>query len=266
LLLLDGVQLGVTSLLSYRIAHPTRRNAFRRCSSSPPAAYLRLKAGADPIPPLPFGQSPILGPAVIGSLVQGAAPAFYLNPQLTSVNIRTSASDGFPGVLTIEVAAAGSPGSSKTNGVMNANWTLKLHEPRIQSTLLEVTSRFSFIHDFYPSATHSANGEAYQLLRNSSMVIDQARHDVNELVFTAATGSVILDLVNGPASNAAPERAYGAAAGRSNPAGQSQRRSGGPAQRQHAELHFYGPCKHGTGVGTAYSARVHHAFHGPQRR
>jgi hypothetical protein len=64
--LINGQSMGMTKLLSFakRVSNTSRFPQVLVIYSS---GYLRLKAGADPTPPLPFGQSLVLGPAISGT-------------------------------------------------------------------------------------------------------------------------------------------------------------------------------------------------------
>jgi hypothetical protein len=64
--LINGKSMGMTKLLSFakRVPNTSRFPQVLVIYSS---GYLRLKAGADPTPPMPFGQSLFLGPAISGT-------------------------------------------------------------------------------------------------------------------------------------------------------------------------------------------------------
>ena len=64
--LVDGKSMGTTKLLAIARRVPNT-DRFPQVLVLYASGYLRLKAGADPTPPLPFGQSLVLGPAIWGT-------------------------------------------------------------------------------------------------------------------------------------------------------------------------------------------------------
>jgi hypothetical protein len=64
--LINGESMGMTKLLSFAKRVPDT-SRFPQVLVLYSSGYLRLKAGADPTPPLPFGQSLVLGPAIFGT-------------------------------------------------------------------------------------------------------------------------------------------------------------------------------------------------------
>ena len=60
---IDGKSMGTTKLLAFA-RHVPNTDQFPQVLVLYSSGYLRLKAGADPKPPLPFGQSLVLGPAI----------------------------------------------------------------------------------------------------------------------------------------------------------------------------------------------------------
>jgi hypothetical protein len=123
--IVDGNVCGMTKLLTFasRVDGTTRFPQVFVINSS---GFLRIKAGADPSPPIPFGQSLVLGPAIFGTSASFPNTTLFFNPQLQTVSIDTSPlnPDG-TGTLLIELIAndAGLPTSStKTNQIMNLTW------------------------------------------------------------------------------------------------------------------------------------------------
>lgn len=158
------------------------------------SGYIRVKAGADPSPPLPFGQSLVLGPAIFGTSVSFPAATLFSSPQLQRVDIDTSQlhPDG-TGTLLISVTANDSglaPTSTKTNQIMNQTWGITLHEPTNEQTRIDVAGTFTFTETAIPDATRTVQSESFRLLQISSMFIDSARHDVDAFRFRNATDLV----------------------------------------------------------------------------
>ena len=155
------------------------------------SGYIRMKAGADPNPPLPFGQSLILGPAIFGTSASFPAQTLFFRPQLQRVDIDTSQlhPDG-TGTLLISVTANDTglaPSSTNTNQIMNQTWGLSLHEPTNEETRVDVAGTFTFTETAMPDATRTAELQSFRLLQISSMFIDSARHDVDAFRFRNAT-------------------------------------------------------------------------------
>jgi DNA/RNA endonuclease G (NUC1) len=158
------------------------------------SGYIRMKAGADPSPPFPFGQSLVLGPAIFGASASFPAPRLFALPQLQRVDIHTSQlhPDG-TGTLLISVTANDSglePTSTFTNQIMNQTWGLTLHEPTNEQTRIDVAGTFTFTETVIPDATRTTEFQSFRLLQISSMFIDSARHDVDAFRFRDATGLV----------------------------------------------------------------------------
>ncbi len=158
------------------------------------SGYIRMKAGADPSPPLPFGQSLVLGPAIFGTSVSFPAPTLFFRPQLQRVDIDTSQlhPDG-TGTLLISVSANDSglaPTSTNTNQIMNQTWGITLHEPANDETRIDVAGTFTFTETAVPDATRTTEFQSFRLVQISSMFIDSTRHDVDAFRFRNANGLV----------------------------------------------------------------------------
>jgi hypothetical protein len=157
------------------------------------SGYIRMKAGADPSPPLLFGQSLVLGPAIFGTSVSFPAPTLFFGPQLQRVDIDTSQlhPDG-TGTLLFSVTAndSGLAPSTNTNQIMNQTWGITLQEPTNEQTRIDVAGTFTFTETAIPDATRTAQFESFRLLQISSMFIDSARHDVDAFRYRNATGLV----------------------------------------------------------------------------
>jgi DNA/RNA endonuclease G (NUC1) len=158
------------------------------------SGYIRMKAGADPSPPLPFGQSLVLGPAIFGTSASFPAATLFFRPQLQRVDIDTSQlhPDG-SGTLLICVTANDSgllPTSTNTNQIMNQTWGISLHEPTNEQTRIDVAGTFTFTETVTPDATRTTEFQSFRLLQISSMFIDSARHDVDAFRIRNGTGLV----------------------------------------------------------------------------
>ncbi len=182
--LIDGKSMGMTKLLAFAKRVPDT-NRFPQVLVIYSSGYLRLKAGADPTPPLPFGQSLILGPAISGTSSSYPTRTLFFHPQLQRVAIDTSQlnQDGMVKML-IRITSSRSnffPSRVTTNQIMNLAWTLTLQEPCALSTTLHVAGTYEFSEDVTPDPVQTEKLESVRLFQISTMFIDHARHDVNAL-------------------------------------------------------------------------------------
>lgn len=192
---IDGIPCGTTKLLTF--ARRLRgTNRFPQVFVINSSGYLRLKAGADPKPPLPFGQSLMVGPALFGiSPPDFPKTTLFLNPQLQTVSVDTSRlrKDG-TGDLVIQLTAGPTglpPQSTKINRLMNLSWTITLNEPTATQARIEVAEQFMFTRPFLPSPEHTAAFESFRLVGISSMFIDDTRHDVDALRYRDDQGRLV---------------------------------------------------------------------------
>jgi hypothetical protein len=182
--LINGESMGMTKLLSFakRVSHTSRFPQVLVIYSS---GYLRLKAGADPTPPLPFGQSLILGPAISGTSASCPEKTLFFHPQLERVAIDTSQlnQDGSGRMLIRITSYRANPLLKRrtTNQIMDLTWLLTLEEPHDLATTLHVTGTFKFTEDVVPDPSQTKSFESMRLLQISTMFIDNVRHDVNAL-------------------------------------------------------------------------------------
>ena len=191
----DGNPMGKAKLLAFARNLPNT-DKFPQALVLYASGYLRLKAGADPKPPLPFGQSLVLGPAIWGTSASSPSATLFFHPQIQRVAIDTSRinRDGANRLL-IRVTASNakrSPGSTTTNKIMNLAWTLTLDEPGAQATVLDVAGTFEFTEAVIPEPAKTARGESVRLMQVSSLFIDGLRHDVDAFRFRNADGVVTL--------------------------------------------------------------------------
>ncbi len=198
---INGKPKGTTKLLAFQ-RHVPNTDQFPQVLALYSSGYLRLKAGADPNPPLPFGQSLVLGPAIFGTSTSYPSTTLFSNPQLQSVAIDTTQinKDGTNRLL-IEITASASdskllPDSTKikpkTNRIMNLTWTLTLDEPSDQETMLDVAGKFEFTEDVIPDLEKTAEAQSVRLLQISTMYIDSSKHDVNAFRFRNSDGVVTI--------------------------------------------------------------------------
>ena len=193
--LIDGKSMGTTKLLAFA-RHVPNTDRFPQVLVLYSSGYLRLKAGADPTPPLPFGQSLVLGPAISGISTSSPNTTLFFHPQLQRVAIDTSQinQDGRNSLL-IRITGSNSklsPDSTKTNRIMNLAWTLTLDEPSDQASILNVAGTFEFMEDVIPDPVQTAKAESVRLLQISTMFIDSFRHDVDAFRFRNANGIVTI--------------------------------------------------------------------------
>lgn len=182
--LINGESMGMTKLLSFakRVSNTIRFPQVLVIYSS---GYLRLKAGADPTPPLSFGQSLILGPSISGTSDSCPKKTLFFHPQLKRVSIDTSQlnQDG-GGSLLIWITSHSDNYQLKigmTNQIMDLTWLLTLEEPHDLATTLHVAGTFKFTENVIPDPSQTKTFESMRLLQISTMFIDNARHDVNAL-------------------------------------------------------------------------------------
>ncbi len=201
--LVDGKSMGTTKLLAIARRVPNT-DRFPQVLVLYASGYLRLKAGADPTPPLPFGQSLVLGPAIWGTATSLPNTTLFFHPQLQRVAIDTSSVNrGGTNRLLIQMTGANSklsPDSTTINRIMNLAWTLTLAEPTDRATVLDVAGTFEFMDDVMPDRAKTAEAQSVRLLQISTMFIDRLQHDVDALRFRNAEGVVTLcydpDLAN----------------------------------------------------------------------
>jgi hypothetical protein len=133
--LINGQSMGMTKLLSFakRVSNTSRFPQVLVIYSS---GYLRLKAGADPTPPLPFGQSLVLGPAISGTSASCPKKTLFFHPQLKRVAIDTSQlKQGM--LIRITCSPVTRFKSGTTNQIMALTWLLTLEEPHDLATPCE---------------------------------------------------------------------------------------------------------------------------------
>ncbi len=189
----DGVPIGRTRLLTFanRVG---RSNRFPQVLVISSSGYLRVKPGADPSPPLPFGQSLVLGPAIFGSSSRFPGSTLFFNPQVQRVNVDTGRlRRNGKGTLVIEVVALdrGLPAADHhSNQVMDLRWKLTLTEPTGRRTRLGVDGSFRFTEAVVPDPVRTSELQSFRLVQISSMFIDRARHDVTGFRYRAAGGPV----------------------------------------------------------------------------
>ena len=181
--LINGESMGMTKLLSFakRVSNTSRFPQVLVIYSS---GYLRLKAGADPAPPLPFGQSLVLGPAISGTSTSYPKKTLFFHPQLERVAIDTSQLNSGTGRILIRITASRANRLLKrgtTNQVMELSWLLTLEEPQDLATILHVAGTFKFTEDVIPDPMQTETFESVRLLQISTMFIDNDRHDVDAL-------------------------------------------------------------------------------------
>jgi len=170
--LINGKHMGMSKLLAFSWSVP---NTYRypQVLVLYASGYLRLKMGADPTPPLPFGQSLVLGPAIFGTSSSFPNPTLFFHPQLQSVAIDTSKTN-LDGTNSLEIRITctdpkRSLDNPKTNQIMKLAWTLILYEPSDRATMLNVAGTFEFTEDVVPDPVKTAAAESVRLLQVSTM-------------------------------------------------------------------------------------------------
>lgn len=145
--LINGESMGKTKLLSFAKRVSTT-NRFPQILVIYSSGYLRLKAGADPTPPLSFGQSLILGPAISGTSASYPEKTLFFHPQLKRIAIDTSElNQGGTGRMLIRVTSYQGNRiilkGGTTNQIMDLIWLLALEEPNDQASILHVEGTFN---------------------------------------------------------------------------------------------------------------------------
>jgi hypothetical protein len=191
---IDGHRVASTKLVAFasRVAGTQR---FPQVLAIYSSGYLRLKSGDDPVPPLPFGQSLVLGPAVFGTSTSFPdRPRLFFNPQIQRVDVdRSRLTRSGRGSLLIRITASDrglAPTRTETNQIMNLTWELVLHEPTTARTRLDVAGSFAFTEQFTPDPDRTARLESLRLVQISSMYIDPRRHDVDAFRYRDQNGQV----------------------------------------------------------------------------
>jgi hypothetical protein len=191
---IDGASIGSTRLLTFASRAPGT-SRFPQVLVIAASGFLRMKAGADPAQPLPFGQSLVLGPAVFGrSTSFPNATVLFFNPQIQTVEVDTcELRRKGTGRLRIRLTANDQDlpaNSTKTNQIMNLTWDVGLDEPTNERTRIRVTGRYAFTEEVSPDPTRSAEFQSFRLFQISSMFIDAARHDVDAFRYRDSNGLV----------------------------------------------------------------------------
>jgi hypothetical protein len=193
--LVDGAPMGMARLLSFA-KRASNTSRFPQVLVLYSSGYLRLKPGADPTPPLPFGQSLVLGPAISGTSASCPKKTLFFHPQLERVAIDTSQlNQNGTGRLLIRIAASRANRllkSGTTNQIMELTWLLTLEEPHDLATILHVAGTFEFTEDVIPDPMQTRTFESVRLLQISTMFIDNVRHDVDTLRLHVENDAVTL--------------------------------------------------------------------------
>ncbi|HYM46110.1 MAG TPA: hypothetical protein VES65_08135 [Solirubrobacteraceae bacterium] len=202
-LYVDGARVGATKMVAIASRVGTTQR-FPQVMVIAASGYLRLKPGADPVPPLPFGQSLVLGPAVFGTSTSfPGKPRLFFDPQLQRVSV-DHAGDGS---LHIRISASDrnlAPNRTETNQIANLRWDLILHRPTSHETRLDVKGTFTFTEQVIPDPTRTAELQSFRLVQISSMYIDPQRHDVDAFRFRGQNGPVEVPLSPGQANALLP--------------------------------------------------------------
>lgn len=210
--LTNGKSKGMTKTLAFakRVPDTSRFPQVLVINSS---GYLRLKAGADPLPPEPplrFGQSLVLGPAISGTSTSFKDKTLFFHPQLQCVDIDTSLlnQDG-TGKMQIKITSSQlnhrPVERALTNHILDLTWTLTLEESKDLTTTLRVEGTFEFIEDVIPDSQQTEDFESVRLLQISTMFIDNDKHDVDCLRLHTDRGPVTLSYNPGLANQLLPK-------------------------------------------------------------
>ena len=154
---LDGVLQGTAALI--RVYHTAENGVTMPLVVVFYASgFIRLKQNADPIPPIPFGSSFILGPAYWHD-----ASTYYHNPQLTHLTLDTAWLPTGP----LRMQARG------TNHDFDLFYELVLPPPRDWQTRLHVFQTYTATADVTIDPTRHAEAQGFKLVQVSSMFINE---------------------------------------------------------------------------------------------
>ncbi|RMD95464.1 MAG: T9SS C-terminal target domain-containing protein [Calditrichaeota bacterium] len=146
------------------------------------SGFVRLKQGADPDPPIPFGASMVLGPAYWST--ENQSPVLHFNPQITTARIRTdSLQSNGDGALRIDFEGC--------LGDLDMCYRLRLPRPRDSLSTLFIDAKFRALQPITLSARHQQEHQAFRLAQFSSMYIDERLHDSDAASFTNLKGERI---------------------------------------------------------------------------
>jgi len=146
------------------------------------SGFVRLKPGADPVPPAPFGASAVLGPAY------WADGVYHHSPTLNRVSIVTRGLPGGPLRLAI----------SGTNADLDVGYDVVLPPPSPDRTRWHVTQRYTATAPIPLDAARLADHEGFKLAQLSTMFISQNEpcegggdgcHDSDGARYIAADGA-----------------------------------------------------------------------------
>ena len=122
------------------------------------SGYVRLKPNADPIPPIPFGTSAVLGPAYWSGGV------YHHNPTLESVYVATGWLPNGP--LRLRIIG--------TNGNLAVEYEVTVPAPSDHLTRWHVAQTYTATTGITLDAGRLANHEGFKLAQFSSMFVNQS--------------------------------------------------------------------------------------------
>ncbi len=175
----DGVPKGAAKIVQF--ANRTEAgDSFPQVVVVASSGFLRLKPGADPSPPIPFGTSVVLGPAYWESEPE----TLFFNPQLETIEIDTGGLSQENGTVGIAVRLTGSIGG------LDVEYELRIPEPTDFETTIHVRETFVATRQIALAPGRIAAGEAFRLVQLSSMYLDEPRHDSDGFRFRDADGGL----------------------------------------------------------------------------
>jgi hypothetical protein len=193
---IDGIDYGSAKMTVFynRVGRTTKYPQVFVLYSS---GYVRIKAGADPALPLPFGQSIVLGPALFGTSDSFATSTLFFNPQIQQVSIDTSHLDSNgAGKLKITMSANDenlAATSTKTNQLMNIKWDVFLNEPFEELTEVEIVNDFTLTENVNIDSDRTNEFQSFRLLQISSMYLDEQSHEIDAFQYNGSSGFLRVD-------------------------------------------------------------------------
>ncbi|MCB8944220.1 MAG: hypothetical protein H6658_10740 [Ardenticatenaceae bacterium] len=173
---LNGAAQGTAAYI--RFAHPAQADPGQpQVAVIYASGYVRLKQNADPVPPIPFGTSFVLGPAYWAD-----SATYYHNPQLTELAVDTSWLPEGP----IRMTAVGQ------NGAFDVQYELTLPTPRDRQTRLHVNQVYTATTAVAIDPIRRDEAQGFKLVQFSSMFVNEGQpcvgghsdcHDSNALRF-----------------------------------------------------------------------------------
>jgi len=182
---LDGVFQGKGKLVQFHNRTETG-GKFPQVVVIASSGFIRIKQGADPQPPIPFGTSVVLGPAYFDE-----NDTLFFNPQIGKMEIDTSSllADG-TGTLHLTLTGTMIDDSSIKGG-LDTSYNIQILEPSDFETQMKVAQTYVVSSPFSLNSNRVNNNDAFRLVQFSSMYIDEPTHDSDGAQFMDENGDLV---------------------------------------------------------------------------